>query len=211
MVWLAAACGLALVLALVLAMAGAGLAAYAWTHRHVATSQHAQLVYAKWVPDPGVTNGPEPGYKPALTGLTGADIAQATASIDPTGESWVVDVTFTPSGAALFAEITHDAVAACPGDPNTNPAARCPQRSIAMWLGLTQGDIGRWHDAAYVGKVSAPYDLGCLSAPTSKAVCAKLISNPLIISEVDGGQAEIYGALSRQAANALAAAISAGR
>src|SRR5947199_9289301 len=32
----------------------------------------SKLVYTKWVPDAKVTAGPQPGYKPALTGLTGA-------------------------------------------------------------------------------------------------------------------------------------------
>ena len=30
----------------------------------------SKLVYTKWVPNSKVTSGPEPGYKPALTGLT---------------------------------------------------------------------------------------------------------------------------------------------
>ncbi|HYM97242.1 MAG TPA: hypothetical protein VET26_08075, partial [Candidatus Sulfotelmatobacter sp.] len=37
----------------------------------------SKLVYTKWVPDSKVTNGPEPGYKPAFVGLTGDDISSA--------------------------------------------------------------------------------------------------------------------------------------
>src|ERR1700747_1184963 len=57
----------------------------------------SKLVYTKWVADSKVTGGPEPGYKPALTGLTGDDISSATASIDPTGTAWVVNISFTNS------------------------------------------------------------------------------------------------------------------
>src|ERR1700757_948947 len=42
----------------------------------------SKLVYTKWVKDDKVTGGPEPGYKPQLTGLTGDDISSATATID---------------------------------------------------------------------------------------------------------------------------------
>ena len=55
----------------------------------------SKLVYTKWVPDAKVTAGPEPGFKPALTGLTGDDISAASATIDSTGTSWVVNITFT--------------------------------------------------------------------------------------------------------------------
>src|ERR1700694_4974441 len=41
-----------------------------------------KLVYTKWVKDANATTGLRPGYKPALTGLTGDDIASASASID---------------------------------------------------------------------------------------------------------------------------------
>src|SRR5438445_6329642 len=74
----------------------------------------SKLVYTKWVPDAKVTAGPEPGFKPALTGLTGDDISAASATIDSTGTSWVVNITFTGSGATKFDNLTRDNVAACP-------------------------------------------------------------------------------------------------
>src|SRR6266704_4795975 len=82
-----------------------------------------KLVYTKWVKDDKVTAGPEPGYKPELTGLTGDDIASANASIDQSGVAWVVNVTFTSRGADLFDKLTRENVAACPGDSNTDPNA----------------------------------------------------------------------------------------
>src|SRR5215471_13318787 len=94
----------------------------------------SKLVYTKWVPDSKVTNGPEPGFKPALTGLTGDDISQASATIDQTGTSWVVNITFTGSGASKFDNLTRDNVAACPGDSTTSPGANCAQRHLAIWL-----------------------------------------------------------------------------
>src|SRR5438270_3576299 len=70
----------------------------------------SKLVYTKWVPDAKATGGPEPGYKPQLTGLTGDDISSATPSIDSTGTSWVVNVSFTSSGAVKFDNLTRDNV-----------------------------------------------------------------------------------------------------
>src|SRR4030081_4114894 len=42
----------------------------------------ALVVFTTWVADAKVTSGPEPGYRPALTKLTGDDIQSATAAID---------------------------------------------------------------------------------------------------------------------------------
>ncbi|HVS47990.1 MAG TPA: hypothetical protein VHJ99_03705, partial [Candidatus Dormibacteraeota bacterium] len=119
----------------------------------------SKLVYTKWVPDSKVTNGPEPGYKPAFVGLTGDDIASANASIDQSGVSWVVNINFTSRGGGVFANLTRDNVAACPGT-----GTDCPQRHLAIWLDLTQTDIDNWENPAYVSKVSGPYDTGCLAA-----------------------------------------------
>jgi len=71
-----------------------------------------------------VTNGPEPSYKPALSGLTGHDVQAATPVIDATGTVWRLNVTFTPAGSKLFANLTRDNVAACPGDA-TGAGAGC--------------------------------------------------------------------------------------
>src|SRR5437588_11820569 len=65
-----------------------------------------KLVYTKWVADTKVTGGPEPGYKPAFTGLTGDDISSATAAIDQSGLGWVVNVVFTSSGDDIFSNLT---------------------------------------------------------------------------------------------------------
>src|SRR5213082_957747 len=55
----------------------------------------SKLVYTKWVADAKATGGPQPGYKPAFTGLTGDDIQSATAVIDQNAVGWVVNVVFT--------------------------------------------------------------------------------------------------------------------
>src|SRR5919201_1463152 len=86
----------------------------------------SRLVYTKWIPDSQVTNGPDggaAGFKPALTGLTGDDISNAVATIDQTGVSWVVNITFTSKGADTFDRLTRDNVAACPGDTATVQSA----------------------------------------------------------------------------------------
>src|SRR5712691_12025251 len=51
-----------------------------------------RLVYTTWVPDAKVTGGAQGGYKPAFTGLTGDDIASASAALDQNAIGWVVNV-----------------------------------------------------------------------------------------------------------------------
>jgi hypothetical protein len=131
------------------------------------TVQGTLLVFTKWVPDANVWTGPEPGYKPALTRLTGHDINRASAEINMTGLNWVINVSFTPRGRELFRQLTRDNVQACPG-----PSQDCPQRHLAIWLGLSQTDIDTWTDPTYAFKVSQPYDLGCLAHNTAM-VCVR--------------------------------------
>ncbi|TMB79862.1 MAG: protein translocase subunit SecD [Chloroflexi bacterium] len=170
----------------------------------------SKLVYTKWVPDAKVTAGPEPGFKPALTGLTGDDISAASATIDSTGTSWVVNITFTGSGATKFDNLTRDNVAACPGDSATSAAANCAQRHLAIWLDLTQKDIDNWEDPTFAGKVSSPYDSGCLAAQTPDTVCGKFLTDPVTREEIAGGQAQISGSFTQQSATDLATGINSG-
>src|SRR5205807_5408350 len=139
----------------------------------------SKLVYTKWVPDTKVTNGPQAGYKPALTGLTGDDISSATATIDSTGTSWVVNVSFTGSGATNFDNLTRGNVAASPGRTTASRPATCPPRPPAIWLDMTQADIDHWDDASYVAKVASPYDAACLASQTPNTVCGKLPTDPI--------------------------------
>ncbi|HKW70189.1 MAG TPA: protein translocase subunit SecD [Candidatus Dormibacteraeota bacterium] len=170
----------------------------------------SKLVYTKWVAGSKVTNGPEPGFKPALTGLTGDDIQQATATIDSTGTAWVVNITFTGNGASKFDALTRDNVAACPGDSTTSAAANCAQRHLAIWLDLTQTDIDHWEDASYVAKVSTTYDPGCLAAQRPETVCGKFLTDPITREEIAGGQAQISGAFTQSSAQELATGINSG-
>jgi preprotein translocase subunit SecD len=165
----------------------------------------SKLVYTKWVPDAKVTSGPEPGYKPAFVGLTGDDIQSATAAIDQSGVSWVVNISFTSRGGGIFDTLTRDNVAACPG-----AGTDCPQRHLAIWLDLTQADVDNWENPDYVSKVSLPYDTGCLAAQTSGTVCGKLLTNPVTLQEISGGQATISGNFTQQSATDLATGINNG-
>jgi preprotein translocase subunit SecD len=170
----------------------------------------SRLVYTKWVADSKVTNGPEPGYKPAFVGLTGDDISSATAAIDQSGVGWVVNVGFTSRGAGVFADLTRANVAACPGDPGTSASASCAGRHLAIWLDLNQKDIDNWEDPAYVTKVTGAYDTGCLATASATTVCGKFLTDPVTIQEIDGGQATISGQFTQQSATDLATGISAG-
>lgn len=172
-----------------------------------------RLVYTKWVPDAKVTNGPEPGYRPELTGLTGDDIQSATAAIDQNGVAWVVNVSFTGTGATKFADLTRAAVAACPGDVNSVATANCAQRHLTIWLDITQTDINNWENASYVSQLSSPYNTACLAARSPGTICGKLLTDPVTETEIDGGQAVINGGASgftQGAANDLATGINAG-
>ena len=157
-----------------------------------------------------MTGGPEPGYRPALTGLTGRGIAKATAAMDGSGSVWLVNITFTPAGAQKFARLTRDNIAACAGDPTISASANCAQRHIAIWLSLTQSDIDSWDDPQITGKVSQAFDWSCLTRAPSSAVCAKFVSDPITIQEITGGRAQIVGAFTEQTAKQLAAANSYG-
>jgi preprotein translocase subunit SecD len=172
-----------------------------------------RLVYTTWVPDAKVTGGAQPGYKPQLTGLTGDDISSATAVIDQSGIGWVVNIQFSSHGADLFGKLTTDNVAACPGDPNTSPAANCAQRHLATWLDLTQHDIDNWEDPAYATKVSLSYDTGCLATATPTTICPKLLVDAVSLQAILGGNAVINGGgtgFTQQAAQDLATGITAG-
>ena len=169
-----------------------------------------KLVYTKWVPDTKVTNGPQAGYKPALTGLDGNDIQSATAGIDPSGTSWVVNIQFTSRGAGLFDTLTRDNVKFCPGNTDTDPAAQCAQRHLTIWLNLTQTDIDNWENADYVSKVSQNYDAACLAEAKPGVVCGKMLTDPITREEIAGGQAVISGQFTQKSASDLATGINAG-
>jgi len=163
----------------------------------------ALVVFTTWIPDPGVINGPEPGYRPGLSGLTGHDVQSATAAIDMTGTAWVVNISFTPAGANLFAKLTRDNVAACPGDST----ATCAQRHLGIWLDLTQRDIDSWGDPTFTSKVSQPFDLACLMSASETTVCPKFVTDPVTLQEIVSGNATISCGCVQQTANELAAAI----
>jgi preprotein translocase subunit SecD len=167
-----------------------------------------KLVYTKWVKDAKATTSPFPGYKPALTGLTGDDIASASAAIDQQGLTWGVNISFTSAGADLFTKLTTANVAACPGDPNTSVTASCPERHLAIWLDLTQADINNWDDPVYQAKITAPYNAACL--PSATVSCGKLLVDPVTITEITGGQATISGSFTQQSATDLATGINSG-
>jgi preprotein translocase subunit SecD len=162
-------------------------------------SPSALVVFTTWVPDPKVTGGPQPGYKPAFTGLTGRDIQSALPIVDSTGTAWFVNVSFTQRGANLFAKLTRDNVAACPGD--------CAQRHLAIWLDLSQADIDNWEDPTFAARVSLPYDLGCRMHQSSTTPCQKFVSNPITLQQVSGGSAPIGCGCTQKRASELAAAI----
>ncbi|HEY8842030.1 MAG TPA: protein translocase subunit SecD [Candidatus Dormibacteraeota bacterium] len=180
------------------------------------TAQQAQktigsvtkLVYTKWVKDAKVTGGTIPGYKPQLTGLTGDDIASASASIDPSsGIGWVVNVNFTSHGSDLFGKLTTANVAAC---PDTTTAGNCPERHLTIWLDLTQNDINHWEDATYANKASANYDPNCLATQGANANCPKYLVDANTIQPILGGSAFISGGFTQQSAKDLATGINSG-
>ena len=101
--------------------------------------------------------------------------------------------------------LTRDNVAACPG-----AGTDCPERHLTIWLDLTQNDIDHWADPAYAGKVSGPYDSGCLAAQAPDTICGKFLTDPVTLQEISGGNATISGAFTQQSANDLATGINSG-
>ncbi|HLZ94212.1 MAG TPA: protein translocase subunit SecD [Candidatus Dormibacteraeota bacterium] len=163
-----------------------------------------KLVYTKWVKDtnPANTSGPHPGYKPQLVGLTGDDISSASASLDQNGVAWVVNITFTSTGATKFDTLTRNNVNACPGDPATDPNAGCPERFLTIWLDLTQQDIDQWDNPGVQAALLQRYDNG-----------GKMLVDAITDSEISGGQAQISGGsagFSQTEANDLATGINSG-
>lgn len=177
------------------------IAAAATTAAGSSTSTHVNraFVFTNWVKDPNSISGPHPGYKPALTGLTGADIASASSAPNQNGQEWVVDITFTPSGAALFDHLTAANVAACPLDASTGAA--CPERFLTIWLGLTQQDIDQWDDSAVQPRLLTPYPSGCSKADGS---CGKILVDALTQDEISGGSVEVSGNFTQDDANNVA-------
>jgi preprotein translocase subunit SecD len=165
-----------------------------------------KLVYTKWVTDPKSTSGPHPGYKPALTGLTGDDITSATAAIDQTGTSWVVNVNFTNTGATAFDRLTTANVAACAINAD---GSACAGRYLTIWLDLTQADIDQWDIPEYQAQLMVPYDAACL--PSKTVSCGKMLVDAVTQQEIAGGNAQISGGnFTQQVAQDLATGINAG-
>jgi preprotein translocase subunit SecD len=170
-----------------------------------------KLVYTKWVKDPkqdpNNPNGPlHPGYKPEFVGLNGDDIQSASASLDQNGVSWVVNITFTSKGADTFSNLTAANVAACPGDPGTDPNANCPERFLTIWLNLTQADIDHWDDPNYSTQLVRPWD----SPQNATDPQPKLLVDAVTLQQITGGNAQISGNFSQQSANDLATGINSG-
>ena len=98
------------ILVLILLVIGCGSAptstATSPAARTSTASPSALLVFATWAPDSKVTNGPEPGYKPGLSGLTGHDVQSASVLTDSTGSTWLLSISFTTPGASRFAQLT---------------------------------------------------------------------------------------------------------
>ncbi len=171
------------------------LAGVTAAHAEQVIGKTQRLVYTKWVKDAKApVNSPQPGYKPALTGLTGDMVTSANASLDSNGTSWVVNTQFNSTGSDLFGRLTTDNVNACPGDVNTLATANCPERHLAIWLDLTQTDINHWDDQGYVAQLLA----------------TKFLTDPITISPITGGQAQISGNFSQAYATSLAAGLNAG-
>jgi protein-export membrane protein SecD len=164
-------------------------------------------VYTKWVVDAKSTTGPHPGYKPALTGLTGADISSASVALDPNNINWDVNVTFTSNGSSAFDRLTAANVAACALNAEAD-GSTCPQRFLTIWLDLTQADINQWDNAAYQATITAPANESCL--PSATVTCGKLLVDAVTEQEISAGTAVISGTFTEQQANDLATGINAG-
>ena len=155
----------------------------------------AHLDFVKWVKDPNAPAGTNTsaGYKPQKTGLGSDQVTSASSSLDQNGLLYQVGLNFNSEGAALFGKLTTDAVNACPGG-----GADCPERHIAIFEDLTDADLANWDQAAPNLTVSPNIPGG------------KLLTNPVILNPITGGQAQITGNFTQQTAGELAVQINSG-
>jgi preprotein translocase subunit SecD len=155
----------------------------------------AQLVITTWVKDETVTGGAQPGYRPKISPIRSDALSSATASLDQNGVSWAVNTQFNSSGADAYGKLTSDAYNTCPSDPNG-----CPTRHVAFWLDLTQEDIDRWSEPSAANLVSKNTD----------SPGGKLLTDPLIINPITGGNGQITGNFTQQTAKDLATLLNSG-
>jgi preprotein translocase subunit SecD len=153
-----------------------------------------QLVITTWAPDPSITGGPFPGYKPQMTQMTADMLQSSSASLDPNGgTAWVVNFQFNGAGAGIFGQLSTTAYNAC----GTGGTGTCPQSRITNWLDLNQDDINNWNTRA--AQVYQPFDSG-----------GKLLSDPYIQQPITGGNGIISGNFTEQSAKDLATSLNSG-
>ncbi|HVB77716.1 MAG TPA: protein translocase subunit SecD [Candidatus Nitrosotalea sp.] len=172
------------------------LAGVSTTQAYNVIGRTAQLITTRWAPDPSVTGGPYPGYRPEITNLKSDMLTGANASLDSTGTQWVVNLTFNSQGAAAFSQLStaaYSALSTC----TAAQATTCPQNHLTEWLDLSQTDINNWNTD--VGQVYRPVAQG-----------GKLLTDPVIQQPITGGQAVISGSFTQQSAKDLATLLNSG-
>lgn len=164
-----------------------------------AISKQAHLDFVTWIADPNAPGGYQvgKGFRPQKSGLGSEQITSANASLDSTGTQWQVNLNFNSDGAGRFGTLTQNAINACPGDPNGDQAANCDQRHIAIFEDLTSQDLANWDSRE--ATLTLPPDQG-----------GKMLTNPVILSQISGGQAQITGNFSQSSAQTLAVQINSG-
>jgi len=150
----------------------------------------ARLEFYTWVPDPkapaGYDGDPQAGYRPKPTGLTGAMLVKATPVLNPTTNTWEVELQFNSQGAALFDKLTRQAVQQV-GQEN----------HIAAFLDLTKKDLENWDKPGVAAKLTNP-------------VSGKMLSDPAVQQEIPNGNAVITGNFTATTAAELADELNAG-
>jgi SecD-like export protein len=150
-------------------------------------SAAGRLVITTWVADPVIAGGPYPGFRPRMTALTPDMLTNVAAEPDPNDPSrWDLTFTLTAAGASLFRQLSTSAYNACADGPGA-----CPESHITYWLDLTQADIDSWNASA--DSLYRPYDGG-----------GKLMTDPYVLSPINGGVVMIGARFSQRQAAALA-------
>ena len=153
-----------------------------------------QLVITRWVPDPAITGGVVPGYRPQPTPMTSDMLTGASAQLDPNGAGgWRVAYQFDSRGAAIYSQLTGATFqASCPQPGQLD----CPERRLTFWLDLTPDDVAHWDQVA--GTAYQPYgtDPG-----------ARLLVDAYTLHQIADGQGVILGAFTQQSAEDLAAGL----
>ena len=142
-----------------------------------------------------------------LPGTTGGDLLRQLRQDARTREMRVVILSSLPTDGGRDIDVAFAyGVLAWLEKWKTTPAVLAQRIREALPTGAAQPSQ---QPAGWRRPFAAPngFDLKCLARPVVDSVCAKLISDPITLEEIDGGAAQIAGSFTQATATQLAEAL----